>query len=243
MSGILNSSFEITWKNLSYFIVKKSKKNKDGYTLRQIVCNQNGSFYSFKLTAIMGPSGCGKTTFLKIVMGKINTNMIGTIGISGRQSKMKLKISFVGQNDYLHDSLTVQETMMAASKLKNKNKNEQFHLKNCERICKLMSLENMAKHLVKRCSGGQKRRLSVGLELLNNPDVLIMDEPTTGLDSVTTLQFIEFMKKLTRNELKPVTVIMTIHQPSSNVFQQFDQVYVISRTGQCIYNQSPCKLR
>lgn len=87
---------------------------------------------------------------------------------------------------------------------------------------------------VANCSGGQKKRLSIGLELIFSPNVLLLDEPTTGLDSVSSLQLILLLKSLVRSH--PIIICASIHQPSAKLFSYFDHLYVMSSVGTCIYN-------
>ena len=87
---------------------------------------------------------------------------------------------------------------------------------------------------VNNCSGGQKKRLSIGLELIFSPNVLLLDEPTTGLDSVSSLQLVQLLKSLVQSH--PVIICASIHQPSAKLFSYFDNLYVISAKGTCIYN-------
>lgn len=84
------------------------------------------------------------------------------------------------------------------------------------------------------CSGGQKKRLSIALELIFSPNVLLLDEPTTGLDSVSSLQLVQLLKSLVQSH--PVIICASIHQPSAKLFSYFDNLYVISSMGTCLYH-------
>ena len=89
-------------------------------------------------------------------------------------------------------------------------------------------------HYAYRCSGGERKRLSIGLEMISKPKILILDEPTSGLDSTTSYIVIEVLKNINKN----TAIITTIHQPNSNLFQLFDKCYVLT-AGRCIYNSTP----
>lgn len=100
-----------------------------------------------------------------------------------------------------------------------------------------VGLEQCADVRVANCSGGQKKRLSIALELISSPSILLLDEPTSGLDSVSSLQCISLLRKLSNSE-EPMIIATSIHQPTARILSMFDNLYILSHTGQCIYNGS-----
>ena len=104
-----------------------------------------------------------------------------------------------------------------------------------------LGIESCAKNFPKRCSGGQLKRVCIACELVSKPNILILDEPTSGLDSVTAWQLINTLLELTE-QLEPVAVVITIHQPSAKLFNLLSTIYLLSNDGQCIYSGSPDKI-
>ncbi|KAK9871012.1 hypothetical protein WA026_009972 [Henosepilachna vigintioctopunctata] len=195
----------------------------------------SGKFVSGQLTAILGPSGSGKSSLLNILAAYKSEGTTGNILVNGktRNEKNFRKISrYIMQDDYVQPYLTVQESMVIAANLK---------LGSCEtaekkeimiaEILDLLRLNLCKNTLAKGLSGGEKKRLSIALEMLNNPAVIFLDEPTTGLDDVACSQCIGLLKLLA--ELGR-TVICAVHTPSAKLFSIFDNVYIVSQ-GQCVY--------
>lgn len=154
--------------------------------------NISGSFCSGQMTAIMGPSGAGKTVFLNCITGKLSINSrkenSGDILVNGTK---QIRIGFVEQFDHLLPHLTVRETLIFASRIKNAARYYLNHAKIVDNAINRLDLNDCSEYYASKCSNGQRKRLSIAIELCFNSDILILDEPTTGLDSVTGYQIMK----------------------------------------------------
>lgn len=228
-------ALDLEFKNITYTI---SYRRKMKLVEKSILHGVSGEFRSGELTAIMGPSGAGKSTLLNILAGYIQRGSGGLVYVNGEDRRIPgihnfLRLScYIQQDDALRPLLTVNESMMIAAHLKLgiriplQKKKEQVH-----EILLMLGLSNHHNTLTKQLSGGQKKRLSVALEMITNPPVLFLDEPTTGLDSLSCSQCVSLLKNLANQGR---TVVCTIHQPSALIFEKFDHLYAVAG-GKCIY--------
>ncbi|XP_058819185.1 ATP-binding cassette sub-family G member 1 [Topomyia yanbarensis] len=220
---------DITFDNISY-IVSVGKKDK-----KSVLKGVTGKFNSGELTAIMGPSGAGKSSLLNILTGYTKTGVKGSLNIGNTVGGNKL-CSYILQEDNLHPFFTVHEIMTMACDLKisSGSLKQDDKLRLIDNILDTLHLKFTKQTRCGNLSGGQKKRLSIALELIDNPPVLFLDEPTTGLDSSSSLYTIKLLQRLAREGR---TIVCTIHQPSATVYEMFDHVYVLAE-GNCVYQGS-----
>jgi ABC-type multidrug transport system ATPase subunit len=177
-------------------------------------------------TAIMGPSGSGKSTLLDILAGQPPTS--GSV----ENQAFRGRIAMVPQDDVLFESLSVEENLRYAARLRI-NLTEPAIAQRIDAVLPLIGLAEKrhlraGSDLDKTLSGGQRRRLSIGLELMGNPALLLLDEPTSGLSGPDAASVVSLLRKLSR---QGTLVIATIHQPSPEVFALFDKLLVLDRGG------------
>jgi len=190
-----------------------------------------------ELLAVLGPSGCGKTTLLNCIARRTKGSFTGELHYNGCElSRIELLqqniLSYVMSQDKHLEFLTVEETLQFAAKLKMFNVTKEKRKAQIDSLLLALDLQACKKTLVggtwsKGLSSGEIRRLSIAIELLDNPDILLLDEPTTGLDSSRASLLIPVLKNLAVDGNK--TVIMTIHQPSSQVYHHFDRIAILSK--------------
>ncbi|CAI9752777.1 unnamed protein product [Fraxinus pennsylvanica] len=208
---------------------------------RTILNGITGTVVPGQLLAILGPSGSGKSTLLNALAGRLHhgRGLTGTIICNDQKFTKPIleRTGFVAQDDVLYPHLTVRETLIFCSLLRLPNslsKKEKISI--TESVISELGLakcENtvVGNSFLRGISGGERKRVSIGHEMLINPSLLILDEPTSGLDSTAAFRLVVTLAALAK---KGKTLVMSVHQPSSRVYQMFDSVLVLSE-GRCIY--------
>lgn len=199
---------------------------------RAILKGVSGLVRPGELLAMLGPSGSGKTTLLSALAGRLPGKVSGIISYNGQpySSFIKRKTGFVTQDDVLYPHLTVIETLIYAAllrlpdKLTKEEKIEQAELIMAELGLSRCRNSVVGGPLLRGVSGGERKRVSIGQEMLVNPSLLLLDEPTSGLDSTTAQRIVLTLRGLARGGR---TVITTIHQPASRLYRMFDKVIVL----------------
>ncbi|XP_009305364.1 broad substrate specificity ATP-binding cassette transporter ABCG2c isoform X2 [Danio rerio] len=194
------------------------------------------------MNAIMGPTGSGKTSLLDVIAGRKDPKGLksGQVLVDNTivTSDLRLCSAYVVQNDILMGTLTVRENLAFSANLR-------LSLKEYSSSDKEMRVNSVIQELgLKDCadtkigtmflrgvSGGEKKRCSIGMELITSPSLLFLDEPTTGLDANTANSIMELLQNISK---KGKTVIFSIHQPRYSIFRQFDHLTLMNK-GEIIY--------
>ncbi|KZS98849.1 ABC transporter [Sistotremastrum niveocremeum HHB9708] len=241
----------ISWSSLSYTLPPNNGiLSKLGSAPRRdtplvVLDDIEGKIAPGQIMAILGPSGAGKTTLIECLAGKPKIGLIsGSVNFlepDGSSLAREPRIGFVDQADVLPPTLSPFEALLFAAKLRLP---ESIPLSSkVSRVYDVLSqlgLSDVANNRIgsgerRGLSGGEMRRVSIGLELVGDPEVLILDEPTSGLDSVSALKVINVLRNVAHDPENPRVVICSIHQPSSKLYHSFDRVLLLSR-GRAIFD-------
>ena len=192
---------------------------------------------SSSLLAVMGPSGCGKSTLLKALCGDSPATSgevkLFDLELKSNYDYLKTQIGYVPQDDIVHRQLTVQQSLYYAAKLRLPSaKDAQIEAK-IKSVLQQLNIEFIKDNLVGKISGGQRKRVSIAVELLTDPMILFLDEPTSPLDPQTIEEFLGILRKLADNG---TTVIMVTHKPDDLEFM--DSVMFMSAGGHLVYDDS-----
>ncbi|KAM0755765.1 hypothetical protein T439DRAFT_320473 [Meredithblackwellia eburnea MCA 4105] len=245
----------LRWRDVGYSLPPQ-KQSKDAVRSKRLSFGPDdgrilldgitGEVPAGHFLAILGPTGAGKSTLVDILAGRRKSGRVSgvvelifprTAGAGDRP----ITIGYVDQHDVLPSTSTVREALMFAARLKlPEAMPDSVKEKRVFEVLGQLGLLDVADNLigstVKRgISGGERRRLSIGLELLAAPAILIADEPTSGLDSVSAMRVVSVLKDLTQSSGSGTTVLTTIHQPNSQIFHLFDTVLALSGGGRQIY--------
>lgn len=236
----------LEWRNIKLVVEVKDEESKSIIPFRQkkkertLIENISGFAMPGDMIVIMGPSGCGKTTLLNVLSGRKETGVTGEVLFNGkpRDKNFKRRVAYVLQDDVLFPILTVYQTLLDQARLRLpremslKKKKELVN-----RVIKALNLEKarntfIGNQFIRGVSGGERKRVNIGCQLLSYPSIIFLDEPTSGLDTSTAYSLIKIMKNLAA---LGYTIISTIHQPSPQMFALFDKL-ILMLEGRIIYD-------
>jgi len=226
----IKSKIILQWTNLT--VQRDSDK-------KLLLNNINGEIMGGQSLAMMGSSGAGKTTFLNYLSRKSSTPGLSKISgeyqfsIDGKDEKKEFRSlsGYVTQDDILFEVLTPKELFSFAAEMRLPNKSETQRKQLVEDLLENLGLTKSADTKVgsvlnKGISGGERKRTAIGYELIVDPSVLFLDEPTTGLDSASAYKVVSLIAKEAQ---KGRIMIYTIHQPSSEIFKLFDRLLLLTQ--------------
>ena len=228
----------LCWHDVGFAVNLAKSKHK-----KVILSGQTGSVDGGQLMAIMGTSGAGKSTLLNCLSGRLGPGELsGGILFNGMprdKRKWKSQCAFVEQDDLMYQNLTVEETLTYSAFLRLPTSSAEKKSK-VNQIIEELGLEECRHVRIgdadrKGISGGQRKRVAIGMELLTDPKVLFLDEPTSGLDAFTALNIVRMVQKMAIK--KDLIVIMTIHQPRATLLDLFDKILLLS-DGKAIWSGS-----
>ncbi|KAK3447092.1 hypothetical protein EUGRSUZ_A02688 [Eucalyptus grandis] len=224
---------------LHHFLAFKpcTKPSPPTYILRDISLVA----YPSQILAVVGPSGAGKSTLLDILAARV-TPTRGTLLLNStpiNPSTFRKLSAYVPQHDVCLPLLTVSETFIFAARLLIPDKSQLLTV--VSTLLTELGLSHLAEtRLGNALSGGERRRVSIGLSLLHDPAVLLLDEPTSGLDSTSAFNVMQILKKIAVSRHR--TVILSIHQPNFKILSTIDRILLLSK-GSVVHHGTLCELQ
>ncbi len=204
----------------------------------------NFSVQRGEMVCVMGPSGCGKSTLLKVLGGQLNPGR-GRITFNGtdlyvEHDNLKSYIAFIPQEETFDPLLTVEENLDVAAAIRAPHFSTYERRRRADSKLIELGLNEIRHRLAgddhtKNLSGGQRRRLNAGMDMIGIADVYLFDEPTSGLSSKDSEHVLEVIRGLTHNKI----TLVSIHQPSSRLFHMFDKAILLDNGGKLAFFGTP----
>ncbi len=190
-----------------------------------------------RLVAIMGPSGCGKSTLLKCLTGEAPATQgkvyLHNLELVQNYAFLKTLIGYVPQDDIVHKELTVEQSLYYAARLRMEKPSQQEIETKIADVLQRLRIGHIRHSPIAKISGGQRKRVSIAVELLTDPLILFLDEPTSPLDPQTIEEFLKILQELAH---KGTTVVMVTHKPED--LEYMDSVIFMAEGGAMVYEGS-----
>ncbi|CAL9762564.1 unnamed protein product [Musa acuminata subsp. burmannicoides] len=212
---------------------------------RVLLDSITGEVRTGEILAVLGASGSGKSTFIDALADRIErTSLQGSITLNGENldsGLLKVISAYVMQDDLLFPMLTVEETLMFAAELRlPRSFSASRKRERVQALVDQLGLRSAAKTIIgdeghRGVSGGERRRVSIGTDIIHDPVILFLDEPTSGLDSTSAFMVVKVLQKIARSGS---IVVMSVHQPSYRILTLLDRLLFLCR-GQTVYSGPP----
>ncbi|GAB5353793.1 hypothetical protein AAMO2058_000064500 [Amorphochlora amoebiformis] len=236
--GDMIQGINLHWDDISF-----SVPGSQPGTIKQILSHCSGRVNKGEMCCIIGPSGAGKTTMLNILAGRVSAEWSGSVladGVPVDPRRFSQQIAYVMQQEALFATATPREALHFSAAMRlPANTSVEARTRLVESLIRDLDLTKCADTyvgslLIPGISGGEKKRTSVGVELITQPQIIFLDEPTSGLDTYSAYNLVRILKKLCA---KGCSVVCTIHQPSSEIFHVFDKT-ILLESGHVVYHGS-----
>ncbi len=207
------------------------------------------SFYVGRgeMVCVMGASGSGKSTLLRAISGQLEPThgefLLNGQSLYGDVEHLKHFISYIPQDDAFDDHLTIEENMSFAAAIRSPHLSGRDRSRRIEgKLTELGLIERrdnvVGSPIKKTLSGGERKRLNIGLDMVSSADVYLFDEPTSGLSSKDSEHVIEIIRSMAHNKI----VLVTIHQPTSKLFQMFSKALLLDKGGRMVFYGTPSEM-
>jgi ABC-type multidrug transport system ATPase subunit len=200
-----------------------------------------------ELVCVMGASGSGKSTLLRVLAGQLQPTS-GQVFLNGRSlypnlDELKKYVSYIPQEDAFDEHLTIGENLQFAAAIRSPHLSRRDRMRRLEAKLVELGLGERRDAVVgaaikKTLSGGERKRLNIGLDMIGMSDVYLFDEPTSGLSSKDSEHVIEIIRSMAHNKI----IIVTIHQPSSKLFQLFHKAILLDKGGRLVFFGTPTEM-
>ncbi|XP_054795585.1 ABC transporter G family member 20-like [Prosopis cineraria] len=210
--------------------------------------NISGEARDGQIMGVLGASGSGKSTLIDALADRISKDSLkGSVTLNGEALEsrlLKVISAYVMQDDLLFPMLTVEETLMFSAEFRLPRSLSASKKKaRVQALIDQLGLQNAAKTVIgdeghRGVSGGERRRVSIGIDIIHDPIILFLDEPTSGLDSTSAFMVVKVLQRIAQSGS---IVVMSIHQPSYRILGLLDRLIFLSR-GQTVYTGSPANL-
>lgn len=197
-----------------------------------------------ELVCVMGASGSGKSTLLKVLGGQIQPTsgqvLLNDQSLYDNLDDLKRYVSYIPQEDAFDENLTIGENLQFAAAIRSPHLSHRDRTRRLESKLVELGLSERRDSVVgspvkKTLSGGERKRLNIGLDMIGSSDVYLFDEPTSGLSSKDSEHVIEIIRGMAHNKI----IIVTIHQPSSKLFQMFHKAILFDKGGRLVFFGTP----
>jgi len=200
-----------------------------------------------EMVCVMGSSGCGKSTMMKTIAGQLEPShgriLLNGLSLYDNLEQLKKYVAYIPQDDAFDEHLTIGENLELAAALRSPHLSTRDRSRRIDGKLIELGLSERRDSVVgsptrKILSGGERKRLNIGLDMIGSADVYLFDEPTSGLSSKDSEHVIEIIRSMSHNKI----VLVTIHQPSSKLFRMFNKALLLDKGGRLVFFGTPMEM-